>query len=107
MHTVSDTGDTEVVDQIAKVTHELCSDLSRVASHWFTIGVLLGVNVSKLREFSGKDIHCLRSMIERRLNDYPDLRVHHIVEATAHPAGGNNPALAHTIAKKYSIISAE
>ena len=89
-------------DEITRVTSELHSDLSSVASHWFQIGVLLGVKVSELKRISGDDMGCLRRMIEQRLNDYPDLMVHHVVEATAHPAGGNNPVLAKTIAKKYN-----
>ena len=62
----------------------------------------MGITVSNLNACKqSSDDDSLRYMLDQWLNNSDEASVQHIVEAVAHPAGGNNPVLAKDIATHY------
>ena len=87
------------------------SELLPVADTWEDVGLALRLDPSLLNRVGtdhGNVRGCLRGMLTEWLkkayntSQFGDPSWRLVVEAVAHPAGGNNPALAQHIAKKYN-----
>ena len=87
------------------------SELLPVADMWRRIGLALRLDPNLLRkvckDYTDVD-DCLQEILTEWLkkvyntSQFGDPSWRLVVEAVAHPAGGNNPALAQHIAKKYN-----
>ena len=90
---------------------DVTSELEDVAVNWRGIGLALGLHNPDLRKIAteGKDvIDCLRDMLELWLNKSYDVITfgepswQMLENAVRARAGGNNPAVADQIHRKYS-----
>ena len=99
------TGEDDLADTI--------TELNDVAAKWRSIGVLLGIRDNQLEAIQlqgDSPLDCLRQMLASWLRKnysverFGDPTWAKLVEAINHSAGGGNPHLACTIARKHGGI---
>ena len=91
--------------------YDVCQELYNLAAKWSHIGFTLHIQVEAIHESRGDDsTHCLRMVLSKWLrksynyDKYGPPTWRMLVKAVGDPFGGNDCALAETIAKKHPGI---